>query len=177
MTDDNLTILKSNHVLEMIRVAHEFCVFTEDISHRDFTEVLSFYQKILSLLYVKGSLLPAIEVSDEQFNERFVTEEHWENVFINLQTILGKEEVFTVIDQNQELQKASLAEHIADIYQDLKDFVVLFQNNRLAAKENALAELRRFFPVNWGLRITAAMPAIHQLYYAEALNEVDDELY
>lgn len=169
MSTDNLDKLKSNQVLELIRVAYEYCVFTEEIEKHDLKTILSFYQKILPLLYLKGALLPDIEVSDKSFNERYVSEEHWENVFVNLQAKLGKEEHFWTVDNNREMLKISIAEYLADIYQDLKDFVVLFQNNRLAAKENAVFEVKRYFQVHWGARLSAVIPVFHNILYAQEI--------
>ena len=173
---DNLDKIKSTQVLELIRVAHEFCVFTESIESKDTTEILSFYQKVLPLLYLKGSLIPTVTVSDERFNERYVNEEFWETVFMNFKTKFDKDEYFWIVDANNEPMKASIAEHFADIYQDLKDFVILFQNNRLAAKENAVFEVKKFFAIHWGPRLTAVLPTIHQLLYAKQILSSEEEI-
>ena len=58
------------------------------------------------------------------------------------------------------------------VNQDMKDFVVLFQDNRLAAKENAVADLKRLFAVHWGLRSSKAAYKIHLTLFN---NEIEDE--
>ena len=73
---------------------------------------------------------------------------------------------------NNDLIKESLADNITDIYQDMKDFVVLFQDSRLAAKENAVADLKRLFAVHWGLRATKAAYKIHLTLFN---NEIADD--
>ncbi len=174
MSKENLEKVKSTTVLELIRVAHEFCVFTESIEKTDVKEVLSFYQKVMPLMYIKGSLLPKLTDVDESFAERYVSEEHWQQVFMSIKTKFGDDEYFWEVDQNRELIKSSLAENIADIYQDMKDFVVLFQKSQLAAKENATADVRKFLAVHWGPRLTSALNHIHKLIYANELAENDD---
>lgn len=174
MSLDNLEKVKSTQVLEMIRLAFEFCTFTEDLANKEITVALSFYQKLLPLMYIKGSLLPDIEPSDESFNERFVSEEHWEKVFMVAKEKFDKSEYFWLVDSNNDTIKASIAEHIADIYQDMKDFIMLFQNNRLAAKENAVFELKKYLAIHWGVRITALMPVFHNLIYATEQKENDE---
>jgi len=176
MTEENLNKIKSTQVLELIRVAHEFCVYTEDIDNKEITDLLSFYQKILPLLYLKGSLLPDIEVTDSSFNERFVTAEHWEKVFMGVRTKLGDDDDFWKADESNELMKVSVADHLADIYQDLKDFIVLFQKDRLAAKENAVFSVKKYHAIHWGSRLTTIMPILHSLLFAKeiALNEESD---
>jgi hypothetical protein len=169
MTEENINKLKSTQVLELIRVAHEFCVFTEDIENKEITDILSFYQKVLPLMYLKGSLLPEIEVSDSSFNERFVTEAIWGEIFMSLKTKFGDDEYFWIADENNELLKVSVADYIADIYQDMKDFVVLFQKDRIAAKENAVFSIRKYQIVHWGPRLTTVLPTIHRLFYAKEI--------
>ena len=169
---DNLTLLKSKQVLEMITVAHDFCLFTESVKGKALKDVAGYYQKVLPLLQIKGALLPEIEVSDNSANEKYVTEEHWQEIFMALEGIFGKEDKYWFPDQNNDLIKESLADNLADIYQDMKDFVVLFQDNRLAAKENAVADLKRLFAVHWGLRSSKAAYKIHLTLFN---NEIEDE--
>jgi hypothetical protein len=176
MTEDNLNKLKSNQVLELIRVAHEYCVFTEGLEKKTLIETLSFYQKVIPLLYIKGSLLPTVEVSDESLNERFVNEAHWETVFMALREKLGEDEYYWQVDINKEMKKSSLAENLADVYQDLKDFVELFQKNQIAAKENAVFEIRKFFAVHWGPISITTLPEIHKLLYAKEIVEHEDNM-
>lgn len=168
---DNLTLIKSNQVLEMITVAHDFCLFTEAVKSKNVADVIGYYQKVLPLLYIKGALLPEIEVSDNSANEKYVTEEHWQEVFVTLEEKFGKEDKYWFPDQNNDLIKESLADNLADIYQDMKDFVILFQDTRLAAKENAVADLKRLFAVHWGDRITKASHKIHLTLFNSEIAE------
>jgi len=169
---DNLTLVKSNQVLEMITVAHDFCLFTESVKDKNMKDLANYYQKVLPLLYIKGALLPEIEVTDNSANEKYVTEEHWQEVFMALEEKFGKEDKYWFPDHNNDLIKESLADNLSDIYQDMKDFVMLFQDTRLAAKENAVADLKRHFPTHWGLRATKALHKIHLTLFN---NEIAEE--
>ena len=51
----------------------------------------------------------------------------------------------------------------ADIYQDLKDFIYLYQKNTEMAKENAVSECKRLFQTRWGVRLTRAHTVIHEI--------------
>ncbi len=162
----NLEIVKSKSVLEMITVAHEFCLFTESIEKQTQENILHYYHKICPLLYLKGSLLPDIVVEDNSHAERFVTEEQWESILQSLQSKLNGKDVFYFKEDcfsgSETALKVSLSEFIADIYQDMKDFVLLFQKNVLAAKENALYECKQLFISHWGLRALEVPKSIHQ---------------
>ncbi len=171
--------IKSNSVLEFIRIAHEYCIFTESMSGKLMPEVVGFYQKLLPLVYLKAALLPQIEAeSEDDFYERYVTEEHWENVFTDGKLIFGIDEHFFLLDGNGDTVKSSISESLADIYQELKDFIILFQNHRNAAKESALIAVRANFIDRWGFRITELLPQLHRLMYASELqNSAEEDLY
>jgi DNA primase len=171
MTNDNLEQIKSKQVLDMITVANDFCLFTESMEKKDKRDILSYYQKVLPLLFIKGALLPEIKPADNSANVKYVNEEQWQNIFQDLENKFGEEDKYWFPDLNDELMKESLADNIADIYQDMKDFVLLFQDARLAAKENAVADLWNLYQVHWGPRITKAVHKIHLTLFNSTIRE------
>ena len=168
-TVDDITLSKS--VIEMATVANEFCYFFETLEKKDKETILDFTQRILPLLYLKGTLLPEVTPNNPEANERFVTEEQWERIFTELRDKFGKDDEFWVIDpqyiNETEPLKASLSENIADIYQDMKDFLTLLQKNTLAARENAISECSILLGNHWGYRVGNIFSRIHHLIYFE----------
>jgi hypothetical protein len=164
-------IYKSRQVIEMLTVANEYCLFLEKCEEYSTEQVIDFLQKIAPLLYLKGALIPDVTESDPSANERFVIEEEWQRLFLNLQKKFGASDLFWVSSKEgmneYSLTRRSLAEHLSDIYQDLKDFVTLYQKNRIAAKENAVAECRQLFQSHWGIRIIEIQRPIHNLLFGE----------
>ncbi len=162
--------IASRNVLEMLTVAHEYCLFVEKASEYKQEDILDYLQKISPLLYLKGTLLPDIQVEYPEANERYVTEEQWEAVFTPLRDKFGSLDQYWYHDYNDvdanDPIKGSLADNYADIYQDLKDFTLLYQKNSRAAKENAVAELRKLFVVHWGNRLVTAHRYIHYILMA-----------
>jgi hypothetical protein len=171
MTNDNLDKVKSNQVLEMITVANDFCIFTESIEKKEKADILGYYQKVLPLLYIKGALLPEIKPEDNSANVKYVNEEQWQSIYQELEGKFGEEDKYWFPDMNNELMKESLADNIADIYQDMKDYVLLFQDPRLSAKENAVADLVNLYQVHWGPRITKALHKIHLTLFNSTIRE------
>ncbi|MEE4176273.1 MAG: DUF5063 domain-containing protein [Bacteroides sp.] len=165
---DDLTLSKA--AIEMLTVANEYCLFFEDAEKFKAEDILTYFQRLAPLLYLKGSLLPVTEVEDEDFAERFVTEEQWEEIFKALREKLGPEERYYVHDHNYDTQEASLADNMADIYQDMKDFVMAYQKNTLPARQNALAMFGGLFASHWGPIVLHALGAIHRLLYKDALD-------
>lgn len=158
----------SANVLDMFTVANEFCIFTEKADKYNPDEVLQYYAKICPLLYLKGAILPVVEPDEDYFSERFVNEDQWENIYNSLLTVFpGKDEFYTLSYENTDNMplKASISEHLADVYQDLKDFVLLYQKNHTYAKQNAVYECRNLFIAHWGARIAALLPALHAIAF------------
>ncbi|MCX6279194.1 MAG: DUF5063 domain-containing protein [Bacteroidetes bacterium] len=169
-------LLYSRKVLEMITVANEYCLFLEKADKYTLDELLSFVQKIIPLIYLKSALLPDTEVSDEDAVEHYVTEEQWETMFNMLHTAFGSADGFYYIDLNEKSHtdpvKGSLAECFTDTYQDLKDFLMLYQNPVRTFKENAVKECKRLFETRYGTRLINAHAAVHAIIYPAGDSEI-----
>jgi hypothetical protein len=165
----------SLNVLEFLRVAHEYCLFTEQSSEKNKSDILDFLSKIGPLLYLKGKLLPEIVPEFPEASERFVTEEEWQEIFNSYRNIFGGDDEFYHVGYEEyneyEAVKASLAENLADIYQDLKDFVLLYQKNSQAVRQNAVHDCRSLFETRWGPRVLSSLRYIHFLLIKNNLNE------
>lgn len=160
----------SKKVIEMITVAHEFCLFFEDTEKYETKQIMEYFQKIAPLCYLKGSVLPKGIDPDPDFLERFVTEEQWEEIFKALREKFGGDDVYYVHDHNFDSMEVSLADNIADIYQDMKDFVLLYQKAPLQSKACAVAELQKLFENHWGRRILQALGRIHEILYRDSID-------
>lgn len=156
----------SKNILELLTVANDFCMTMAKAESKPRPELIDYLIKISPLLYIKGSLLEEIEVSNPEANQRFVTEEDWQMLFNSLRQKFGKDDEFWFIDNTEthnDPVKGSLAEHYTDIYQDMKDFLTLYQVNSIAAKENAVFEIKQSFLSHWGFRIVNAHKTLHHL--------------
>ncbi|HBZ66234.1 MAG TPA: hypothetical protein DEO70_05295 [Bacteroidales bacterium] len=169
----------SRQIIEMLTVANEYCLFIEKTTEYTLEQLLGFLQKVAPLLYIKGALLPEIEVLNPEVDERFVTEEQWTDIFADLKTKFGDDDTFWSFDPlnfaADDARKLSMAEIFADVYQDMKDFVLLYQKNTTATQENAASSVRNLFFNHWGPRIASAMNQLHFLLYRNYKS--DDLIY
>lgn len=165
----------SRKVLEMITVANEYCLFLDKAEQYSVDELFEFLQKVTPLIYLKSALLPDVVVEDEDAVEHYVTEEEWESLFNTLYAKFGEQDAFFYVDHAEKSHsdpiKGSLAEAFTDTYQDMKDFLLLYQQSRKAFKENAVRECKRLFETRYGPRLTYALSAIHNLRYPQAGSE------
>jgi hypothetical protein len=164
----------SKTVIELLTVANEYCLFLEKAENYDRQDIMLFLQRICPLIYIKSSLLPVIEIEDEEAAEHFVTEEEWEGVFNTLHLKFGEDDLYYFINPHERSHtdpvKASLAENFTDIYQDLKDFVLLYQKPRKVSMEYAVFECKRLFETRYGFRLVRAHSALHYLLNKEEDN-------
>jgi hypothetical protein len=162
-------VVQSGQVLDFLTVANEYCMLVEGASSLPRENMLGYLHRILPLLYLKASLLPDIPPPEENLHERFMTEEQWENSFNDLRTMLGDDDHFWNIehmhDSEAKPEKASVAEQLADIYQEMKDFVLLFQKPLTTSREHAVIACRYFFYEHWGVKALTAATIIHKAIY------------
>ena len=170
----------SQHVLEMLTVANEFCHFTETAEEHGKKEIMEFLHKILPMLYLKGILMPSVVVEDTSYNEKFVNEMQWEHIFYAFKNKFGEDDDFWIVENTGlnefEPQKQSLSDVLADIYQDMKDFIMLYQNNSTYAKQNAVADFKNLFQNHWGERAIKASKRFHELIYNPSRDPFADEM-
>jgi hypothetical protein len=157
----------NRQILEFITVSNEFCHFTEKAGDYTKEDIVEYYRRILPLLYLKGSLVKPVLPSDPDASEHFFNEEDWEFLFNLLRNKLYPDDHFWIssnlTDVDAEVEKASLAECLSDIYQDMKDFLMLYQKNKYTAKENAIHNVCAHFNKHWGPSALNAMMALHDL--------------
>ena len=169
MTEENNAIEQKKQIIELLTVANEYCMFIEKAYDYSKEDILEYLHRIGPLLYLKGSLLPELNVEDSSAYERFVTEEVWEDIFNELRNKFGRDDIFWFVDEtnfiDNEITKGSMAEHLSDIYQDLKDFVFLYSKNTRDAILNSVTECRKLYHTSWGLKIARIQKNIHYILY------------
>jgi len=179
--DTNSDPVYSRNVVEFVAVANEFCKYTEHASELKGDELLKILQRILPLMYLKASLLPQLNPFFEDGNEKFVTESDWNSIDDTLKEKFGTAndylEVFDEkINESEGPVVSSISENMADIYQDLKDFLLLYQTGTGEVMNDAVWECRMNFENFWGQKLVNSMRAIHRFIYSgEEIGKVEND--
>ncbi len=164
------------HSIEFVTVASEFCRFLENASAVPADEFLDKAVKIMPLLYLKATLLPdAVQHFDEEI-ERFVDEMAYMEIREQLLTVLGPSDNFLeVFHEDMRLSDTpilcSVSELLADIYQDVKDFVSTYQLGVTEIMNDGLVLCKSSFEKYWGQKLVNVLRALHSVRY----NTNDDE--
>jgi hypothetical protein len=172
----------SRNVVEFTAVAVEFCKYTEHASELKGDEMLRILQRLLPLLYLKASLIPKMEPFFEDGNEKFVTEADWSRIHESFSQLLGTaDDYLELFDEKSEDSEvpvpSSISENMADIYQDLKDFLLLYQTGTHEVMNDAVWECRMNFENIWGQKLVNSMRAIHKFIYSgEEISKVEEKM-
>lgn len=178
---DTKSLVYSRNVVEFATVAKEYCAFVEAPTRHTRETFVHAMQKLLPLLYYKASLLPKTEPVYDERNEKFVTEEDYIQVKERILNLLKKHDDFFEVHPptnaaDEGTSSASLSEYLADIYQDLKDFTMLYIEGNVDVMHDAVWECRLNFEEYWGIRTLNATRALHHLAFSGIdLNETEEE--
>ena len=169
--ENNPEPVYSRNVIEFVAVANEFCKYAEHASELKGDELLKIFQRILPLMYLKASLLPQLEPVFEDGNEKFVTENDWIRVHENLRNKFGTaDDYLEVFDEKaKETEGAalsSISENLTDIYQDIKNFLLLYQTGTSEVMNDAVWECRLNFENYWGQKLVNSLRAVHSFIYS-----------
>lgn len=177
--DANSDPVYSRNVIEFVAVANEYCKYAEHASEIKGDEMLRIMQRILPLMYLKASLLPELDPFFEDGNEKFVTESDWIGINEILKEKFGTaNDYFEVFDEKINESDgpvvSSISENMADIYQDMKDFLLLYQTGTAEVMNDAVWECRMNFENFWGQKLVNSMRAIHKFIYSgEEIGKVE----
>ena len=114
---------------------------------------------------IRDSYIPEIESKLEEETEKFVREEDWQLIKDNLTSKFGAANDYVDInpdrESTEELVFGNLAENLADIYQDVKDFLMVYRVGTLELMNDALWECRETFRLYWGQKLVNTIRAVH----------------
>jgi hypothetical protein len=175
----------SKNVIDFVTVAVEFCAFLEKEEAQPRAQWLDNMLKVLPLLYIKALLLPeTLAMSDDEL-PTFVKESDYVRVANRVAEIMGNEDAY--LDVFVEDMKYSdtpvsafVSENIADIYQDVRNFVSVYQYELTEQMHDALYICVSNFRDYWGQKLVNSLRPLHALKYSELetlTNENGEDLW
>lgn len=178
MAENLKEIVYSKDSIEFVTVAVQYCAYFENfenISSEEFTDKLT---KILPLLYLKTSLVPSTDSVSEDNPETTVTESDYNYITSKLYNVLGKDDVYLeVFLQDMRYSEtpisASISEDLTDIYQDLKNFVTIFERGITENMNDALYVCIENFKAYWGQKLVNVLRALHSVKYPVDMDTFD----
>ncbi len=166
----------ASEVLEFVTLANEYCLWMEESGQLKSVQFIEQAVRILSGIYNQVLKLKDTEPVLEGGNEKFVTEKDWSDIFQKTVHLLGPHNSYLRLADSDEFDRSDLVTHmvsedLADIYQDLNDFIRQFRQGIEEVMNDAIWEVMSSFEQYWGTKLLNALTALHQLY----VNKTDPE--
>jgi hypothetical protein len=162
--------MKGPLVKDFVTTAGDFCQLMEQASKQRTGELFSALQQVLPMIYLKASRLPRPKYCYEEETQKFVKEDDYAKIHDIFQQ---KIEIYLGITQmspgtrpnNFEMMSFSIAKNFADIYEELKNFVKLYDVGISQAMNDAVWLCRKSFEQNLGYKLIEGLKSLHQLIY------------
>jgi len=168
----SLTI-HSNHTIDFVKIALEFCSWVENVRKKDKEDFIDEGVKILPMLYLKALFVPPIEEDYNSDLEIGVSEEMYNRVQNGIADLLGDYDLY-LETFHPDMQycdapvAVSISEDLADIYQDLGNFISVFKHAQKETMNDSLAACIESFKEYWGQKLVNALRALHHLRWNQA---------
>jgi len=157
------------NTVEFVTVAAEYCAYLEQLYDKEPEKVIDVLCKLLPLVYLKATMLPATE-PEGLYMEEYVTEADYEEIRIQLAQKLGENddylEVFVEdMKYSDTPVRKCISEDLADIYQALRNFVQSYRSGLDEVMTEAVAVCADGFRTYWGQTLVNTLRAVHNVRF------------
>ena len=164
----NGEIIYDKNVIEFVAVSVEFCALLESEDQLPRPQWIDNMLKLLPLLYLKASMLPEVSEVYEEAPSTFVKEADYTRVAHKVSEVLGEDDTYLdVFKKEMEYSDRPLlsyiSEDIADIYQDVRNFISIYQFELTEQMLGALYICRENFITFWGQKLVNVLRPLHSL--------------
>lgn len=169
----NENILSRNS-LSLIAMANEYCHEIESVLDKEREEFVTTMLKLLPRIYIVISDVVEKDENEELvYIDSYLYEDAYNNVRENIYRLLGEDDVYLeVFEEDMKYSDTPIAttvsENLADIYQELYNFVMTLQNVPTEVAPDLIYALKDTFKSYCGQTLVNVMRALHSLKYNES---------
>ena len=161
----------AHDTLEFVTVAAEFCALLEKNEGHTEEELVGTLLKLLPLLYMKVQLLTEVDTDGAFVPSDQVTEDDYNFVRDGAYSFLHEHDEYEMLVWDEDMQTeesrwCSVSEGLADIYQALRNFVAVYQQQLEPCMLDALWQLRDNFELYWGQTLLDTLRQLHRIRYS-----------
>lgn len=164
----------SRNSLSLIAMANEYCHDIESTLEKDREEFVTAMLKLLPRIYIVITDVEDKEDNNElDYIDSYLYEDTYNNVRENVYRLMGEDDVYLeVFEEDMKYSDTPIAttisENLADIYQELYNFLMTLQNVPTEVATNLIYVLKDNFKSYWGQTLVNVMRALHSLKYNES---------
>lgn len=166
---DNYT--ERTRLLNVVARANDFCVTIENAASFEKAEFIAAIIEFLPALYSDFMQIdiPQIEDDDKYFSS-YIDEDYYESIRRQIEMVMGPDDVF--LETFEEDMKysdtpiaASVAESLADIFQDLYNFTAIVKDTDGESLTDAYMACRENFVAYWSQTLCNVMRPLNHLHF------------
>ena len=162
---------------EFVALCRRYFEYLEAMPDKKISDFWLVQLQLLPKIYTGLYQLPQIKEHYSSEVDKFVTENEYNKTFLDLVNFIGTIDKYNDFSDlghpgAAKVVEASVSEILTDIYQELKDFVLLYETGTIENMNDAIAECLDSFGRYWGVKLLSATRIIHvnlyQQRYADA---------
>ncbi len=170
----------SKEVVDFVKLAADYCLKLENSREATPRKLVKGMLTSLPALYLKASDLLDNVVDNGLNTAPQVTEEDYNYVRQAIYDVLGRyDDYLDVFVEDMRYSDRpilkSISEDLADIYQDLRNFLATYRDGIEEMSEAALFEVLESFRQEWGQKCVNVMRPLHDTLYAQ-MEEQEEHL-
>ena len=132
--------------------------------------------KLLPLLYLKSQIVLHFNNESDVYLEHVVTEDDYNAIRYSIVDKLGEyDDYLDVFLEDMKYSDSpihrTVSEDLADIYQELRDFLHIYEQDFEESTAAALGELSDTFAQRWGQTVVNVLRPLHETMYNSDLKE------
>lgn len=174
----------SPSVIEFMTVSAQVCLMLERTTEFDKQNFVRRSLALLSMLYLKTTVLEKPEKIYEDDPQRFVTEVEYNDIKDQVEMLLGAHDSYLeTFHADMSLSDTPIAafvsENLADVYQEIKDCAANYQLGETELMNDALVVCIDAFAEHWGQKLLNALRALHNIrhYFSEEESDASEFQY
>lgn len=162
--------------LAFVTSAAQTCLLLEHTVEMERSDFIAKLLTTLPLLYLHTRALSLPQPLLDGDMQRFVQEDDYHYVQQGVKQLLGTDDAYleVFLDDmrfSDEPITAYISEHLADIYQELKDMAANFQTENEAVMNDAVLACLLAFEEHWGQKLLDVLRPLHALSLHQSADE------
>ncbi len=159
----------SSKMVDFVTISNDFCLYLEHLKEEEGKAFI-----LQSVTHLSGAYAALLKLGEtepvlDSPGEPTVTEEEWSAIYKRIAILLGEyNDILRQAEEDEfdrsELVRHTISEDMADVYQDLKDFTVIYSRGIEELMNDAAWELRERFAEHWGKKLLRSLMALHELF-------------
>lgn len=156
-------------MVDFVTSANAYCHFLENLQGTGGREFIERSVPLLAGVYSRILLTGDTEPGMESTVEPTVTEQEWSAIYRRISMLLGEYNAYLLPAEEQDFDRSDLVTHtvsedMADVYQELKDFVTSYGLGLEELMNDAAWEVKERFGEHWGKKLLHGLSALHRLF-------------